>query len=161
MTRALDPVPQPVRWPGGRTWLEEAACAQEDTELFFGRDRKSVRAAPSLAPAWTSRSAMTSGTASGAASPKGGASVCTTAKPTSVSQRATTATRRQPAETDGGVVDKLLLTAEEAAEVLGIGRSKVYELIASHRLQSVKIGASRRIPADAVAAFVRELRASA
>jgi excisionase family DNA binding protein len=56
-------------------------------------------------------------------------------------------------------VDKLLLKPEEAAELLSIGRSKVYELIGTGELASVRIGTSRRIPADALAEFVRELRA--
>jgi excisionase family DNA binding protein len=56
-------------------------------------------------------------------------------------------------------VDKLLLKPEEAAELLSIGRSKVYELIGTGELVSVRIGTSRRIPADALAEFVRELRA--
>lgn len=55
-------------------------------------------------------------------------------------------------------VDKLLLKPEEAAELLSIGRSKVYELIGTGELASVRIGTSRRIPADALAEFVRELR---
>lgn len=55
-------------------------------------------------------------------------------------------------------VDKLLLKPEEAAELLSIGRSKVYELIGTGELASVRIGTSRRIPADALAEFVEELR---
>ena len=57
-----------------------------------------------------------------------------------------------------GSVEKLLLTPEEAAEALGIGRSKVYELMATRRLASVKIGSSRRIPVDALEEFVAALR---
>lgn len=55
-------------------------------------------------------------------------------------------------------VPKLLLTPEEAARVLGIGRTKVYELMLSNALESVKIGASRRIPTDSLARFVDALR---
>ena len=54
-------------------------------------------------------------------------------------------------------MDKLLLTSDEAAQVLGIGRSKVYELLASRQLGSVKIGTCRRIPADALRAYVLTL----
>jgi len=54
-------------------------------------------------------------------------------------------------------MDKLLLTPDEAAHVLGIGRSKVFELLASHQLGSVKIGTCRRIPADALRAYVLTL----
>lgn len=55
-------------------------------------------------------------------------------------------------------VPRLLLTPEEAAKVLGIGRTKVYELMLSNALESVKIGSSRRIPTDSLARFVDALR---
>lgn len=53
--------------------------------------------------------------------------------------------------------DKLLLTAEEVAQALGIGRSKVYELMASGQLRSVAIGRLRRVPAARLAEFVANL----
>ncbi len=55
-------------------------------------------------------------------------------------------------------MDKLLLTPTEAATALGIGRSKVYELMQTGRLQSVHIGACRRVPAEALHAFLEQLR---
>ena len=55
-------------------------------------------------------------------------------------------------------MDKLLLTPVEAAQVLGIGRSKVYELLSSGQLDSVRIGSCRRVPADALHSFLVELR---
>ena len=55
-------------------------------------------------------------------------------------------------------VPKLLLTPEEAAKVLGIGRTKVYELMLNNALESVKIGSSRRIPSDSLTTFVETLR---
>jgi excisionase family DNA binding protein len=68
---------------------------------------------------------------------------------------------------DGVVVDpggdlspatpKMLLTAEEAAEVLSIGRSKLYELLSSGAIASVTIGTSRRIRLDDLKRFVDEL----
>ncbi|MGH9011866.1 MAG: helix-turn-helix domain-containing protein [Acidimicrobiia bacterium] len=54
-------------------------------------------------------------------------------------------------------MEKLLFTPEEAAERLSVGRSTVYELISAGRLHSVRIGASRRIPAAALVAFVDAL----
>jgi excisionase family DNA binding protein len=54
-------------------------------------------------------------------------------------------------------MDKLLLTPREAATALGISRSKLYELLANGDLDSVHIGASRRIPTDALATYVRML----
>jgi excisionase family DNA binding protein len=47
-----------------------------------------------------------------------------------------------------------LLTVPEVMARLKVGRSKVYDLIRSHRLISIKIDGCRRIPADAVQAFV-------
>ena len=57
-------------------------------------------------------------------------------------------------------MDKLLLTPIEAANALGIGRSKVYELMQTGQLQSVHIGACRRVPAEALTAFLERLRAA-
>lgn len=57
-------------------------------------------------------------------------------------------------------MERLLLTAKEAADALGIGRSKVYELIMSGELESVRIGGSRRVPVEALRDFVNELRCS-
>jgi excisionase family DNA binding protein len=54
-------------------------------------------------------------------------------------------------------VDKLLLTAEEAAKVLSVGRSTVYDLIRLRMLQSVKLGRSRLIPAQACRDLVDRL----
>ena len=58
-------------------------------------------------------------------------------------------------------MEKLLLTAGEAAELLGIGRTKTYQLIAGGRLASVKIGASRRIPMEALRSYVAALTGKA
>jgi excisionase family DNA binding protein len=57
-------------------------------------------------------------------------------------------------------MEKLLLTPEEAAERLSVGRSRIFELIGSGRLRSVRLGASRRIPTSALVEFVDELSAS-
>ncbi len=46
------------------------------------------------------------------------------------------------------------LRIAEAGQYLGLGRSKVYELIASGRLRSIKIDNARRIPVAAVAEFL-------
>lgn len=52
-------------------------------------------------------------------------------------------------------MEKLLLRPVEAAEVIGIGRSKIYQLLASGELPSVKIGSSVRVPLDELRAWVR------
>ncbi|MGL5857881.1 MAG: helix-turn-helix domain-containing protein [Angustibacter sp.] len=54
-------------------------------------------------------------------------------------------------------MDKLLFTPREAAVLLGVGRSKVYEWITSGRLSSVKVDGCRRITRDALVEFVAAL----
>ncbi len=48
-----------------------------------------------------------------------------------------------------------VLTPEEAAEALHVGRCKVYDLIRTGDLESIKIGRLRRVPAEAVREFAR------
>lgn len=59
------------------------------------------------------------------------------------------------------LLERALLTPGEAARVLGIGRSKVYELILVGSLESLKIGSCRRVPADAIDALIATLRHNA
>jgi excisionase family DNA binding protein len=54
-------------------------------------------------------------------------------------------------------VEQVLLTVEEVARSLRIGRSRVFDLIKSGELVSVKIGHSRRVSPDAVRDFARSL----
>jgi excisionase family DNA binding protein len=57
--------------------------------------------------------------------------------------------------------EKLLHSPEAAAELLDVGRSQMFELIARGEIESVKIGRLRKIPADALTAYVERLRAGA
>ena len=57
-------------------------------------------------------------------------------------------------------MDKLLLTPTEAAAALGVGRSKVYELMRSGTLGSVRIDSCRRIPLEDLNALVGRLRST-
>lgn len=52
----------------------------------------------------------------------------------------------------------LLYKPEAAAAALGIGRSKLFELIAAGQLETVRIGRARRIPAEALEEYVARLR---
>ena len=52
---------------------------------------------------------------------------------------------------------KLLLTVEQAAEELSIGRSLMYELVLRRELPSVKIGRCRRISRRDLETFVETL----
>lgn len=58
-------------------------------------------------------------------------------------------------------MERLLLTPKEAADAIGIGRSKLYELLRSGRIESVRIGGSRRVPRQALEEYVDRLRADA
>jgi excisionase family DNA binding protein len=55
----------------------------------------------------------------------------------------------------------LLVRPEEAAQLLGIGRTKVYELIRCGALRSVRVGGLRRIPVSALDEFVARLEGDA
>ncbi|MFI6021056.1 helix-turn-helix domain-containing protein [Streptomyces sp. NPDC051287] len=47
-----------------------------------------------------------------------------------------------------------LLTVPEVMASLKVGRTKVYDLIRTHRLVSIKVDGCRRIPADSVGDFI-------
>ncbi|MGI8753522.1 MAG: helix-turn-helix domain-containing protein [Acidimicrobiales bacterium] len=50
-----------------------------------------------------------------------------------------------PATEDDNEPRRLLLTAEEAAQVLGVGRTTVYGMLRTGQLASVRIGSARRV----------------
>lgn len=52
----------------------------------------------------------------------------------------------------------LLYTLREAAALLRISRTKLYELLTANEIESVHIGRSRKIPAAALDAYVSSLR---
>lgn len=54
----------------------------------------------------------------------------------------------------------VLLKVEEAARRLRIGRTLCYSLIRSGDLESVTIGSLRRVPPEAIPAYVARLRKS-
>ncbi len=56
-------------------------------------------------------------------------------------------------------MDKLLLTPHEAAQMLGIGRSKLYQLMRAGTVASVRIGSCRRIPAASLPDLIAQLQA--
>jgi excisionase family DNA binding protein len=63
-----------------------------------------------------------------------------------------------PEDTIDGRTDGLLLTVEEAAKRLRLGRTLVYRLISSGELESVKVGRLRRVPAECLPEYVDTLR---
>lgn len=55
-------------------------------------------------------------------------------------------------------MEALLHDIADASELTKLGRSKLYELMASGELESVKVGKRRLIPHAALVAFVERLR---
>ena len=51
-------------------------------------------------------------------------------------------------------MESLLLRPDDAARVLSLSRARLYELMAAGVIKSIKIGGSRRIPAEALKRFV-------
>jgi excisionase family DNA binding protein len=61
-------------------------------------------------------------------------------------------------EAGSGPDGALLLTTREAARTLSIGRSTLYELIATGEIEVVRIGRSVRVPSAELVAFVARRR---
>jgi excisionase family DNA binding protein len=57
-----------------------------------------------------------------------------------------------------GEPPRVLLTPQEAAQALGISRSKLYELLRAGTLESVRIDRLRRIPIQALHEYIERLR---
>ena len=140
MTLPKDALEWPIIWPVGQRWLEHAACVGTDTAIFFVRRGEPARQALAICARCPVRPeclefALVNDERFGI---WGGTTETRRrrmrrAPPTSAAERVT-------------AMDKLLLTAEEVADMLGIGRTKVYELLASRAARVVKIGNCRRIP---------------
>jgi excisionase family DNA binding protein len=54
------------------------------------------------------------------------------------------------------LVEPLLLRADEAAIVLGVGRTKVFEMLASGELPAIRIGRCLRVPKDRLERWIDE-----
>lgn len=54
-------------------------------------------------------------------------------------------------------METLLLKIPEVMERLAVGQTKVYELMSSGELRSVKVGRARRVPSDDLERFMAEL----
>jgi excisionase family DNA binding protein len=67
------------------------------------------------------------------------------------------ANRRDELSTDVLV----LLTVEEAAERLRIGRTSMYRLVSTGAVETVTVGRLRRVPAECLAEYVARLRSGA
>lgn len=56
-------------------------------------------------------------------------------------------------------VDRFLLTVDEAASALGIGRSHLYRFVQTGELRTLKIGRARRVTVEALREFIENLQA--
>lgn len=56
---------------------------------------------------------------------------------------------------DGAMGTALLLRAREVQTLLGLSRSKVYELMQAGELPTVRVGRAVRVPRDGLAAWLR------
>ena len=52
---------------------------------------------------------------------------------------------------------KVLLTVEEAAEAMSLGRTMMYQLVRGRQILSIKVGRTRRIPTAALHEFVKRM----
>jgi excisionase family DNA binding protein len=59
-------------------------------------------------------------------------------------------------QTEDSMPEKLLLTPEEAFQVLSVGRAKGFQMISSGELPSIKVGRLRRVPIDQLRAWVEK-----
>jgi prophage regulatory protein len=53
-------------------------------------------------------------------------------------------------------MEKLLLKPSEVTQILGIGRSMVYELIARKEIPSIRIGKCIRIPSESLQQWLKD-----
>ena len=65
----------------------------------------------------------------------------------------TTAEQEQP---PGG--GRLLYSVTEAADLLGVGRTYMFRLIATGEVESIKVGRLRKIPRDALGRYIDRRR---
>jgi len=60
----------------------------------------------------------------------------------------------------GAAGPRLLLKFEEAGTVLGVGRTKIFELVGAGEIEAVRIGRARRVPYESLVAFVEGMRST-
>jgi len=53
-------------------------------------------------------------------------------------------------------MERMLLRPAEAAEAIGVSRSRMYELLASGELPSIHVGRTVRVPVAALQAWIAE-----
>jgi excisionase family DNA binding protein len=59
------------------------------------------------------------------------------------------------------MAEPLLISVNDALTATGLGRTKLFELMASNQIESVRVGSRRLLPYAAVFDFVERLREEA
>ena len=60
-----------------------------------------------------------------------------------------------------GANEPVLLTDDQTAHLLGVGRTTIWKLLRDNELETVRIGRCRRIVRDSALAYVERLRGAA
>lgn len=71
------------------------------------------------------------------------------------------ASPRNSVDGNGADDEPLAYTIPQAAQKLSIGKRSMWHLVYTDQIESVKIGASRRIPREALLAYLESLRGAA
>ena len=74
---------------------------------------------------------------------------------------ATTRPRARTLDVTVRTDDRILLSVEDAAERLDIGRTMLYELIATGQIHTIHVGRLRKVPVEALREYVDRQRALA
>lgn len=64
------------------------------------------------------------------------------------------------AERPATAASRLLYSVDEAADLLGIGRTFTFRLLATGEIDSLKIGRRRMIPSEALERYIERLRSA-
>ena len=93
--------------------------------------------------------------------PKRGDAAKAKLTPVRVTSVSTERTRRRVREVEQPIInitlqpdERRVFSVVEAAAILGIGRSKLYEFISSGEIRSIRIGRLRKIPVAAIDEFL-------
>lgn len=61
-------------------------------------------------------------------------------------------------DSEPGAPERLVYSVEEAADILGIGRTFMFQLVTTGQIDSFKIGSRRKIHRDAIDRYLHRLR---
>ena len=83
------------------------------------------------------------------------------APPAPAAGPATTRPRARSLDVTVRTDDRILLSVDDAAERLDIGRTFLYKLIAGGQIHTIRVGRLRKVPVEALREYIERLRALA